>query len=182
MTRRVACLAAVPIAAILSVAASVIAVAQGAQGRGGQPAAPAAPANAPLPTPGPSYADAQKAIAAAHAAGAKLNVSLSCAVVDSRGDLVALGRMDGARFITTDVARGKALTSALFGQPSAALVARATNPATQALNDATGGRLRFIQGAVPIVRNGFVVGAVAGSGATSAQDEQAATAGLAGLP
>ena len=89
--------------------------------------------------------------------------------------------MPGAGANTPDTAIGKAMMSAIYGQPSAALVGRATNPATQTLNDATGGRLRFLQGAVPIVRGGFVVGAVAGSGATSQQDEQAAMAGLAAL-
>jgi Haem-degrading len=36
--------------------------------------------------------------------------------------------------------------------------------------------------ALPIIRGGYVVGAVAGSGATGQQDEQIAAAGLAGLP
>ena len=146
-----------------------------AQGRGAAP--PAAPPNAPAP--GPTYAEAQKALAAAWASADKINVKLSCAVVDSRGDLVALGRMDGARFQTTDVARGKALTSAMFGQPSGGMGALANSPVFQNLNTAAQGRLYPIQGAVPVMKNNQVFGAVGCSGATAQQDEDAARAGAA---
>src|SRR5262245_50598419 len=71
-----------------------------------QQSPPAAPAVAPsAQTPGPSAADALKALEAARAAAGKIGVLVSCAVVDSRGDLVALTRMDGARFYTVDIAR-----------------------------------------------------------------------------
>ena len=128
-----------------------------------------------------TLAEAQRIIDSAHKAAAEMNLRLSIAVVDARGDLIALGRMPGAGAGTTDTAIGKAMLSAIYGQPSAALVGRATNPATQGLNEASGGRLRFLQGAVPIIRGGYVVGAVAGSGATGQQDEQMAAAGLAEL-
>ena len=128
-----------------------------------------------------TLAEAQRIIDTAHKAAAEMNFRLSIAVVDARGDLIALGRMPGAGAGTTDTAIGKAMLSAIYGQPSAALVGRGTNPATQGLNEASGGRLRFLQGAVPIIRGGYVVGAVAGSGATGQQDEQMAAAGLAGL-
>ena len=128
-----------------------------------------------------TLAEAQKLIDAAHRSAADGNLRLSIAVVDARGDLIALGRMPGAGAGTVDTAIGKAMMSAIYGQPSAALAARATNPATQALNDASGGRLRFLQGAVPVVRGGFVVGAVGASGATAQQDEQAAAAALAAI-
>ena len=73
---------------------------------------------APVAPPGPTAAQAMAALAAAQETAEALGVSLSCAVVDSRGDMIALARMDGARFYTTDVARGKARMSAMFGQPS----------------------------------------------------------------
>lgn len=130
-----------------------------------------------------TLADAQKLIDAVHQAASGMNLRLSVAVVDSRGDLIALGRMPGAGANTPDMAIGKAMMSAIYGQPSGALAARATNPVTQALNEATGGRLRFIPGAVPIIRNGVILGAVGASGASAQQDEQAASAGLgAALP
>jgi uncharacterized protein GlcG (DUF336 family) len=104
---------------------------------------------------------------------------LSFAVVDARVDLIALARMPGAGANTPDAAIGKAMISAIYGQPSAALVQRSTSPITQALNDATGGRFRFFQVAVPIVRGGFTVGAIAASGATAQQDEDTVKSALA---
>lgn len=147
----------------------------------GAPAAAQQAPPTPAPTPGPAYAEAMKAIAAAHAAGAKMNVKLTCAVVDSRGDLVALGRMDGARFFTADVARGKALTSAMFGQPSGAMAQFASSPAFPSFNAAAQGRMFPIQGALPIMKNNQVFGAIGCSGGTSQQDEDAAKAGLGTL-
>jgi uncharacterized protein GlcG (DUF336 family) len=124
-------------------------------------------------------AEALKALEMARAAAAKANLNLSCAVVDSRGDLVALTRMDGARFFTTDVARGKAQVSALFGQPSGNLAQFGATPAFSNFNATAQGRLFPIQGALPIMRNNQVAGAVGCSGASSQQDEDAAKAGLA---
>ena len=129
-----------------------------------------------------TLADAQTIIDAAHKAAADMNLRVSVAVVDARGDLVALGRMPGAGANTPDTAIGKAMMSAIYGQPSGALAARATSPATQAFNDATGGRLRFVQGAVPIIRNGWILGGVGASGASALQDEQVSAAALSALP
>ena len=128
-----------------------------------------------------TLADALKIIDAAQKDAAAKNVNLSIAVVDGRGDLVALARMPGAGPNTADTAIGKAMMSAIYGQPSAALVSRATSPTTQALNDATGGRLRFIQGGVPIIRAGFLIGGVATSGAASTVDESVSKAALAAV-
>ena len=176
------CLSRVKLLAVASALTCVFTHTAAAQGRGAAqatPAAPAAPATPNAPVPGPTFAEAQKALASSWAAADKMSVKVSCAVVDSRGDLIALGRMDGARFLTTDVARGKALTSALFGQPSGALGQFGTSPFFQNLNTAAQGRIYPIQGAVPIVRNNQVLGAIGCSGATAQQDEDAAKAGLA---
>jgi uncharacterized protein GlcG (DUF336 family) len=141
------------------------------------------PGSAQAQTPGRlTLAEAQGLIAAAHADAASKNLNLSVAVVDARGDVIAVGRMPSANPGTVDVAIGKAMASAMFGQPSAALVARANTAVLQGLNAQTGGRLRFLQGAVPIVRGGFTVGAIAGSGATGQQDEDSAKAALAAVP
>ena len=104
---------------------------------------------------------------------------LSCAVVDSRGDLIALTRMDGARFFTADIARGKAMVAAMFGQPSANMATFGSQPFFANLNTAAQGRLYPIQGAVPISKNNQIIGAIGCSGASSQQDEDAAKAGLA---
>lgn len=125
-----------------------------------------------------TLADAQRIIAAAEKTATGMSLRVSIAIVNSRGDLIAVERMPGAAAATPDTAIGKAMSAAIYLQPSAALVARATAPTTQGLNEATGGRLRFVQGGVPIVRNGETVGAVAASGATSQQDEDIAKSGL----
>ena len=55
---------------------------------------------------GPSLAEAKRALAATEEAAVEMSVGLSCAVVDSRGALVAMTRMDSARYFTADVAVG----------------------------------------------------------------------------
>jgi uncharacterized protein GlcG (DUF336 family) len=137
---------------------------------------------AQMPTEGVTLAQALQMIDAAQKDAGSKNLRLSIAVVDGRGDLIALVRMPGAGPNTPDTAIGKAMMSAIYGQPSAALVQRSSSPITQALNDASGGRLRFLQGGLPIVRNGFVVGAIASSGASAQQDEDAVRAALAAVP
>jgi uncharacterized protein GlcG (DUF336 family) len=132
-------------------------------------------------TAGLTLADAVRMIAAAHAEAGAKNLRLTVAVVNQRGDVIAVGRMDGANPGTIDTAIGKAMVSAMFGQPSAALVARSGTPVAQGLNVQTGGRLRFLQGALPIVRGGFTVGAIASSGASAQQDEDAVRAALASM-
>lgn len=135
----------------------------------------------PLPLPAPTMAEAMKALETARAAASKMGVGLSCAVVDSRGDLVALARMDNARFFTADVARGKAQVSAIFGLPSGNLAQFGANPAFGNLNITAQGRLYPVQGAVPVMRNNQVLGAVGCSGGTGQQDEDAAKAAVAGF-
>ena len=167
------------LALVLGAVASVAAAAQQPAARPAQPP-PAAPAPAPpAPTPGPTLAEALKAMELARAAADRISVKLSCVVVDSRGDLVAVTRMDGARFYTTDVARGKALTSAIFGQPSGNMVQFGSTPMFQNFNTAAQGRLYPIQGALPIQKANQTLGAMGCSGASSQQDEDAVRAALA---
>src|SRR5260370_41520031 len=72
-----------------------------------------------------SYGKANKAIAAAMDYARDRGVKLSFVVVDAAGHLVAAGRMDGAPYITIEVARGKAYASvATGGQPGSALAQR----------------------------------------------------------
>ena len=134
---------------------------------------------APAAPPGPTTAQATAALAAAQEAAEQLDVSLSCAVVDSRGDMIAMARMDGARFFTTDVARGKARISAFFGQPSGDMADFGNSPAFQSFNETMQGPLYAFQGALPIMRNGEVIGAMGCSGAASQVDEDAVRAALA---
>jgi uncharacterized protein GlcG (DUF336 family) len=129
-----------------------------------------------------TLANAQAIIAAAQQSAAAKNVPVSVAVVDARGDLIALERQPGASGATVDATIGKAMLSAIFLRSSGSVNAttNAGSPIT-AVNESTGGRLRFAPGAVPIVRRGVLIGAVAVDGATS-QDEAIANVGAAAIP
>jgi uncharacterized protein GlcG (DUF336 family) len=110
-----------------------------------------------------------------------MNIKLCFSVVDARGDLIASARMDGARWMTADISRGKAMVSATYGQPSAALEAQKDSAPNQSMLLMTQGKFVYRQGAVPIIVNGEVIGAVGASGAAPGQDEDCAKAGAAAL-
>ncbi len=123
--------------------------------------------------------DANRMIQAALAKASEIGVKVSIAVCDGGGNLIAFGRMDGASSISAVVAQGKAAASAGFGRPSGTL--QADSPVIQAVIAAMGGRMLPAQGAVPVVKDGSLAGAIGGSGATAEQDEDCARAGLAAL-
>jgi uncharacterized protein GlcG (DUF336 family) len=62
---------------------------------------------------------AERFLTAAKAKAQAEKWAMSLAVVDVAGNLVALARMDGARWLTTEVAQSKAFTAATFRRPSA---------------------------------------------------------------
>ena len=121
-------------------------------------------------------AEARNAMNAAIAEATKNGWKMVIAVADDSGRLIMLERMDGAPTISVDIAPGKARTAALFGRSSALLEeAIKTRPAI-----GTAGHL-LLQGGLPIMVNGLVIGSVGVSGATSQQDEQVAAAGIAAI-
>ena len=65
---------------------------------------------------------ASEIIARAQREAQKIGVAMSFAVVDLGGHLVALSRMDGASFLTAEIAAGKAYTAVAFGVPWSAWV------------------------------------------------------------
>lgn len=96
------------------------------------------------------------------------------AVVDNGGNLVYLERLDGTFPASSEVSIKKANTAALFKAPSAKLE-NSINGGRQAL--ITVGHT-FLQGGIPIISEGQVIGAIGVSGAASAQqDEEIAIAG-----
>jgi glc operon protein GlcG len=96
------------------------------------------------------------------------------AIVDNGGNLVYLERLDGTFAAAAEVSVKKANTAALFKAPSAKLE-NSINGGRQAL--ITVGHT-FLQGGIPIIVDGQVVGAIGVSGAASAQqDEEIAIAG-----
>ena len=121
---------------------------------------------------------AMKALAAAEAEAKKNNWFMVIVVVDSGSRLVAFSRMDGAQLGSIDIAMGKAMTANNLKRP------------TKALQDAVaqgGANLRMLaipgvmplEGGVPIVVDGKIVGAIGVSGVMSNQDAEVAMAGAA---
>lgn len=123
---------------------------------------------------------AKKAVAAAVAEAKKLNApGAAIAVVDDGGNLLYLERLDGTFAAGATVSIGKARTAVLFKRPTSFFekIIRDGRTPMVALEDFTP-----LQGGVPIIVDGHVVGGIGVSGAASAQqDEELAVAGAAAL-
>lgn len=119
---------------------------------------------------------------AARAKADDIGVRVTIAVLDPRGDLVALHRMDGALWRSVPISQGKAAASAAWDAPSGDLADRWDQPVVRALSMMEQGRIIPWQGALPVRRpDGAMIGAIGVSGARPAQDEEVAAAGLAAL-
>jgi len=138
-------------------------------------------AQAPVPYGMPISLEMAKKVAAATAAEARKNGWLmAIAVTEPSGDLVYFEKMDGTQFGSINIALGKARTAAKFKRPSKVfqdLIAKGDN-FTYLLG--LEGAMP-VQGGLPIVVDGKIVGAVGVSGATGDQDTQCAVAGLESL-
>jgi len=142
--------------------------------------AQAPPAPAPIVPYGVSIApDVAKKVAAASIAEArKNNWAMAVAIVDTGGYLVYFERMQDTQLGSVEVAIEKAKTAALFRRP------------TKSFQDtvAAGGEglrmLRLtgvipVEGGIPIIVDGKLIGAVGASGGSSDQDGRTAQAGVA---
>src|SRR4029453_17489673 len=119
---------------------------------------------------------AKKLAAPAIAEARKNNWNMAVAIVDTAGDLVSFEKMDDTQAGSVQIAQSKARSAARFKRP------------TKAFQDAlaAGGeglRLLALEGAVPVeggiplVSSGKIVGAIGASGGTSQQDGVVAQAG-----
>lgn len=114
-----------------------------------------------------------------------LGFEVAIAVVDEAGHLVACHRMDGALWITPEIARAKANAAAAFRASTADLEARFSGGRQLfASTVATLGdyQLVFGRGAVPLLEGTAVVGAVGVSGAVPADNDQLIADEAAGHP
>ena len=123
--------------------------------------------------------DANRVIAGALAKARELNILINVAVCDAGGRLMAFQRMDNAIWAGVYGSQGKAIASAAFGRPSGDLSARADHPTPRGIAAAEGGHMIMGQGAVPIMRDGVLVGACGVGGGTAQEDEDCARAGAA---
>ena len=124
-------------------------------------------------------ADVKAVAAAAEAEALKNNWAVTIAIVDDGGHLLWLQRLDGAPPISAHIGPAKAHTAALGRRESKVYediinggrTAFLTAPEVQGL----------LEGGVPIMKDGFCLGAVGVSGVKSSEDAQIAKAGIAAL-
>jgi glc operon protein GlcG len=131
-----------------------------------------------------SLEQARACIARGLARARELGFLIAIAVVDEGGHLVACDRMDGALWVTPEIARAKANAAAGFRASTQDLEERFTKRMLFADNVATLGDYAFVfgRGGVPVVEDGRVVGAVGVSGAVPADNDHAIADAAAGHP
>ena len=123
-----------------------------------------------------SLENAKKAAASAIAEARKNQWNMAVAIVDISGELVYFEKLDATQAASVNIAQDKARSAARFKRPTKAL---------QDVLAAGGAGLRLlalegavpVEGGVPILMDGKIIGAVGVSGGTSEQDGQCAKAG-----
>ena len=124
--------------------------------------------------PVPGHEDIDRMLAAARAEALSNQWAVTIAIVDDGGHLLALQRLDGASPVSAQIAVEKARTAALGRRPSQAYEEMINGGRVSFLSAPLAGML---EGGVPVLVDGQVVGAVGVSGVKSNQDAQVATAG-----
>ena len=127
-----------------------------------------------------SLDQAKKAIAAGQAEARKNNWPVAIAIVDNAGQLVAFEKMDNTQTASVEVAQDKAVSAAIY---------RRTTKVVQDGLAAGGAGLRLlglrgmspVEGGIPLVIDGKIVGGIGVSGVTSEQDGMVAKAGADAL-
>jgi len=136
----------------------------------------AAQAQAPMYGANISLDTARKVSAAAEVEARKNNWNVVIVVVDTGGHTVSLQRLDGTQYASVAVATQKAQSSVAYRRPSKVFedaVKVGGNPQLAFLPGAMP-----VEGGLPLVMDGKIVGAIGVSGVTSAQDGQVAKAGM----
>lgn len=127
-----------------------------------------------------SLADAKKPAAAALAEAARNKWTMAVAIVDTGGNLVYYEKMDNTTLSSAQVAVDKARSATLYKRPTKvfqdALAAGGAGLRILDLRDAMA-----VEGGVPLLADGKIIGAIGVSGDTSEHDNQCATAGAATL-
>lgn len=114
------------------------------------------------------------AIAEANRIGQPMCIS----IVDTGGNLLAFGRMDGSKALSVISTRNKAVTAALSNEPTGGAHADVELQVTLAQEN----KWTNLIGGIPIRVDGFVLGAVAAGSGSGQQDLAVARAGAAAIP
>jgi glc operon protein GlcG len=124
-----------------------------------------------------TLAAAKTMAAAAEAEATRNGWNLAIVILDDGGNLLYLQRMDGVQLASLQVAQAKARTALLYRRPTKDFADRmATGNTSLAMPE-----VMPLEGGLPIVVNGQVLGSIAASGATGAQDAQAVQKGIDAL-
>lgn len=139
-------------------------------------------AQAQVPSYGPNVTldQARKAVAAAAADARRQNLPMAISVVDTAGQLVLFERMDNTQTASTNVSQDKASSSAMYRRPTKAfqdaLAAGGAGLRVLTLRGANS-----VEGGLPLVVDGRIIGGIGVSGGTSEQDGVVAKAGADAL-
>ncbi|QEH97681.1 GlcG/HbpS family heme-binding protein [Gluconobacter thailandicus] len=104
----------------------------------------------------------------------QLEIAVCVAVCDAGGRLISFARMDGSNWASIYGCQGKALTAAATRCRSGGIP-----PDSVVMNriaELEGSRMIYAQGAVPLIRDGILLGAVGVGGASAELDEACALA------
>jgi len=123
---------------------------------------------------------AKKVMAGAEAEAVKNNWPVFIVIVDSGGNMVMLHRFDNTQLGSLQLAKGKAQTALDFKLPTKALE-DAISAGGSGLRLTTLNNITPLEGGLPIVADGKIIGAIGVSGVLSAQDAQVARAGIQAL-
>jgi glc operon protein GlcG len=120
---------------------------------------------------------AQKAAAAASAEARKNNWNMAIAVVDPAGTLVYYEKMDNTQLGSAKIAIDKARSAALFKRPTKVLQDRLTSGSAGLPVLALEGAVP-VEGGIPLILDGRIIGAIGVSGDSSDHDAKCAQAGV----
>ena len=124
--------------------------------------------------------DAKKVIATATALAQKQNWEVAIAVVDVSGELISFDRLDGAENAAVQMAISKAQSAVTYRRPTKAFEDRLAQGGDNLRILAMKGVMP-VDGGVPIVVGGKIIGAVGISGGSSAEDGRCAAAAAIAL-
>ena len=125
-----------------------------------------------------SLATAKKIAWAAAKEANKIKINAIIAIVDAGGHLIYLERFDKAQFGSIDVAVHKARCSVAYKRPTKAFEEAVNSGKISLL---TLDDICTVEGGLPILQSGKIVGAIGVSGGTSQEDGQIATSGVSAL-
>jgi len=126
-----------------------------------------------------TLAQAQLAVSAAISHARERGIAVCVSVCDSGGRLVAFARMDESNWASVYGAQGKALTAAATRCNSGSIPPDSV--VMRRIASLEGDNMIYAKGAVPLIRDGVLLGAIGVGGADAERDEDCAVAGAKAL-